>query len=167
MKWRNWIGGVVLWGMVAFGVGVLSDARVKVLPDDMTEMQLVIRYSGKLLGECQAMSSAEIDELAPNMRRTTICPREKSPLYAELQIDDEVRFRDTIAPSGLHNDGVLAAYEKLAVPAGTSTIRLRVRDDTRHEGFTHTFEQEVRLTTDNVVTIHFDDRGIRLTGSGV
>lgn len=170
MKWREvrvWIGGCVLWGTIALCVGIMSDARLQVLPDEMTEMQLVIRYSGKLLGECQAVSGVEMEELAPNMRRAMVCPREKSPVYAELRIGGKLYFRDTIMPSGLHNDGVVAAYAQIPVRTGTAMVSLRVRDDRRVEGFTHTFEQPVELGVDSVVTIHFDDQGIRMTGTDV
>lgn len=162
---RDWGVQGVLWSILLGGIGGFSRLpAVEVIPAGKTEIKLVVRYSGKRLGECAEMSTAELENLPPNMRSPVICPREKSPLYAELEIDDVVHVRETVAPSGLHNDGVIATFHRIAADTGEVHLELRIRDDERVEGFTHNMDETVSLSSDKVLTIHFTDDGFRLTG---
>ncbi|MEX0941497.1 MAG: hypothetical protein WD002_03025 [Pseudomonadales bacterium] len=162
---RQWLALIVLWVLLALTVGVFSQwPPITMLEPGATELKLTIRYSGKRLGECRQMEAPELERLPPNMRQNLVCPREKSPLLAELRVNGELRYQDTIAPSGLHNDGVLAAYEQLAVPVGKVHVSLRIKDDERLEEFTHEYEDDLLLTADRSVRLHFADSGFTVTG---
>lgn len=162
---RQWLTLILLWSVLAGSVGVFSSwPSVQVLAADETAIKVVIRYSGKTLGECRQLDDAELSRLPPNMRQIQVCPREKSPLYAELMINGEVRYQQTIIPSGLHNDGVVAAYEVLNARAGINRIHFRIRDDERSEAFSHELDEELTLRPDRIVTLHFADNGFRVTG---
>ena len=96
----------------------------------------------------------------PNMRKALDCPRERSPVTVELDIDGAPAARTTAAPSGLSRDGASAIYHRLPVPAGERTVEVRLRDDVRAEGFTHRLQQRVTLTPAQVLVIDFDgERG--------
>lgn len=162
---KQWLALTVLWISLALSVGVFSQwPAIVILQPDATELKLTIRYSGKRLGECRQMDSPELERLAPNMRQNLVCPREKSPMLAELRVNGELRYQDTISPSGLHNDGVLAAYEQFAVPVGKVHVSLRIRDDERIEAFTHVFEDDLVFTADHSVRLHFADGGFDVAG---
>jgi hypothetical protein len=162
---RDWGVQIVLWGVVLAGLGWFSRLpAIEVTAAGQTEIKLVVRYSGKRLGECREMSTADLENLPPNMRTPVVCPREKSRLYAELMIDDVIHVQETVTPSGLHNDGVLSAFHRIAVDTGNARLQLRIRDDERVEGFTHVMDETIPLSPDKVLTIHFTDDGFRLTG---
>lgn len=156
---------VVFWGalMLAIGYGSRLPA-VTVHEPDETSIKLIIRYSGKRLGECTAISTTAQQGVQPNMRQAMSCPREKSPLLARLEVNGKTRFEDTISPSGLHDDGVIAAYQRIPIEAGLTTLHLGIRDDERVDGFTHELRRELTIPADRIVTIHFADNGFKVGG---
>ena len=155
------VQAVLFIGLTAF-VGYFSDRPVhSALPADQSELKLVIRHSGKLMGECHQMSTADLDKLAPNMRKPMVCPREKSPLSVELSLNDSVRFSGEVQPSGIHNDGVLALYRMFPVSTGDVVVQLRIKDDIRQDDYTHTFRETMSVDPSSIVVLRFDDEGIR------
>lgn len=161
----RWLAVVILSLAIACSLGVLSSwPPARILPADQTEIKLAVRSSGKLLGECRTRDVTEMESLPSNMRQLTICPREKSALYAALSVNGQLRYEETIVASGLHNDGVLASFTNVSVPVGLVKVRLAIKDDVRREGFTHVFEDDLELSANRIVTLHFTDAGIRVTG---
>jgi len=163
---KQWMTLIVLWAAILSALGAFSVwPSVQVTPDDHTTLKLMVRYSGKRLGECRRLDASELAELPPNMRQANLCPRGKSPLFAELLIDGEVRYQTTIDPSGYHDDGVLAEYQRLSIPTGDTRITLRIRDHIEAEGFTHVLDRNVTVAGDRIVTVQFADDGFTLGGA--
>ncbi|MDZ7684007.1 MAG: hypothetical protein U5O39_02205 [Gammaproteobacteria bacterium] len=157
---------LVFWGAVMLAIGYFSRLpAVTVHEANETSIKLVIRYSGKRLGECTPISAAAQEDVQPNMRQAMSCPRGKSPLLARLVVNGETRFEDTIKPSGLHNDGVIAAYQRIPIEAGLTTLHLGIRDDERIDGFTHELTRDLRVPANKIVTIHFADNGFKVSGT--
>ncbi len=158
----------VVFASSALILGYLSDwPSYRMYPPGHTELKLVVRHSGKLLEACRERSAEELSALPRNMRRATVCPREKSPMMVELSIDGEVRHHSTIHASGIHDDGVLALYKKFPLPPGTVDVRLRIKDDTRLEEFSHDFEAQFEVSSASTLVIQLNDAGINAYQPGL
>jgi hypothetical protein len=94
------------------------------------------------------------------MRAPTRCPRERSPVTVELDIDGAAAARVVAPPSGLSRDGASALYRRLPVAAGERLIQVRLRDDDRSPTFAYTAERRITLAPAQVLVIDFDaERG--------
>jgi len=103
---------------------------------------------------CRERSAEELAKLAPNMRAALDCPRERSPLLVELEIDGQVVLRREARPSGLQRDGNTVVYQRLALPAGRHRIVARLRD--RADGdFNYMKDETVQLAAGGVLAIDF------------
>jgi hypothetical protein len=104
---------------------------------------------------CRERSPEELAKLAPNMRAALDCPRERSPLLVEIELDGKLVLRREAQPSGLRRDGNAALYQRFVVPAGSHRLVARLRD--RADGdFTHVREQAVELGAGRVLIIDFN-----------
>ena len=105
--------------------------------------------------DCRERSPEELAKLAPNMRAALDCPRERSPLFVELELDGQVVLRKEVQPSGLRRDGNAVLYQRLALPAGRHRIVARLRD--RAEGdFNYVRDETVELAAGQVLVIDFN-----------
>lgn len=104
---------------------------------------------------CRERSAEELAKLAPNMRAAQDCPRERSPLLVELELDGKLVLRREVQPSGLRRDGNVAVYERMALPAGRHRIVARLRD--RMEGeFNFVKDETLELAGGRVLIIDFN-----------
>lgn len=156
-----WVGQVVLYGLFALFIGVFSHwPSYRHLAPDTALVKLSLVHAGKPVSDCRTLSAEELAKLPPNMRVATSCPRERSPVTVELDIDGRNAARAEAHPSGLSRDGSSAVYHRLPVPAGERLIQVRLRDDVRSPGFAYTLERRVKLAPAQVLVIDFNpDRG--------
>lgn len=104
---------------------------------------------------CRERSAEELAKLPPNMRAAQDCPRERAPLLVELELDGKLVLRREVQPSGLHRDGNVAVYQRLALPAGRHRIVARLRD--RAEGeFNYVKDETLELADGRVLIIDFN-----------
>ena len=104
---------------------------------------------------CRQRSAEELAKLPPNMRAAQDCPRERAPLLVELELDGKLVLRREVQPSGLHRDGNVAVYQRLALPAGRHRIVARLRD--RAEGeFNYVKDETLELADGRVLIIDFN-----------
>jgi hypothetical protein len=152
-----WAGQVLLYALFALVIGVFSHwPAYRHLAPDVALIKLSLVHVGKPVGDCRALDAAEIARLPPNMRAPMKCPRERSPVTVELDIDGVPAVRVVAPPSGLSRDGASALYRRLPVPAGERFLQVRLRDDVRSPGFAHTLERRVTLVPAQVLVIDFD-----------
>jgi hypothetical protein len=164
----RWVSQALVIGVVLLAIGYFADSpSLRVMDPATTELKLVIRHSGKLLGECEPMSVEGMANLAPNMRQTMVCPREKSPLSIELLANNRILVKKHIVPSGIHNDGVLAFYQRFVLPAGSTMIQLRVRENADSDTYSHVLNEELQLSPDSIVVVEFTDTTIRAYQPGM
>jgi hypothetical protein len=123
------------------------------------ELKLVVRHSGHLIGECRALSQKEMEKLPANMRTTQICPREKAPLTVTLTVNGDEFYQQTIKPSGIHNDGVIAQYEIFSIPARMLAVRFAIEDGP-------VYEQSIDAHPGDVLLLQYDDSGFHLRRAG-
>lgn len=124
-------------------------------PPDQALIKLSFAHGGERKGECRRRSAEEIAKLPPNMRRPLDCPRERVPLYVELELDGTPRYRAVLPPTGLSGDGPSRVYERFAVAPGPHAILARLRDSGRSEGFDYIGETHVDLAAGRNFVIDF------------
>ena len=143
--------------------GFLTDTpKYEVLKQEETEFKLVIRHSGLLLGECRVLSKEEIANTPPNMRRPTECPRQKAPLKVELKIDDQLYFEQTVVPSGIHDDGVVAMFEKMKIDGGQHQFQLEVKHQMNDGEQSDMLTRSLEVDPGRIVIAEYTDSGFRL-----
>ncbi len=160
-----WIGQTLLYGLFALIIGVFSAwPPYQHLPPDQALIKVSVSHQAKPVGECRKLTPEELAKLPPNMRKPIVCPRERSPISVELDVDGQPALRRVAQPSGLSKDGAAAMYHSMQVAAGTHRVAVRLKDDVRSPGFDYQREAEVTLRPAQILVIDFDpnDGGITL-----
>lgn len=151
------LGQVVLYALFAVFIGVFSRwPAYQPLAPGQAMIKLSFSHHGKPVSECRPTNAAELAKLPPNMRAPMSCPRERSPVKVELDVDGVTSYRHVAMPSGLSKDGPSAVYHRLLVPAGSHRLAVRLNDDARKPGFTHVREAGVALKPAQILVIDFD-----------
>ncbi|MFC5300315.1 hypothetical protein [Azospira restricta] len=152
-------GQVVLYGAFAAFIGYFAtDPVYRQIPDDVA----VIKVSFSHLGdrECRKRTPEELAKLPPNMRAPMDCPRERSDIRFELDIDDQNVVRHVLHPTGLYKDGISTMYRRLEVKAGTHKFSVRMQDNVKQEGWKFIKEETVELKPAQAMVIDFHpDKG--------
>ncbi len=140
--------------------GYFSDSPAyQLLESGQTELKLVVRHSGNIIGECRALDTGEIAALAPNMRRPMVCPREKAPMRVELDLNNKREFTETITPSGLHDDGVLALFRKFTLDSGDLILHLRITENPDAGGLPRDYEKQFQVDAHSTLIVEYTDSG--------
>lgn len=153
----SWAGQALLYGAFALAIGVFSrwPAYHPIEPGQAL-IKLSFTRVGKPVGDCRKPSAEEQAKLPPNMRAPEICPRERSPITVQVDIDGRRALERVAAPTGLAKDGAAAVYERLTVPAGERLIAVRLSDDVRARATPYLREARVQLAPRQVLVIDFD-----------
>jgi hypothetical protein len=152
-----WIGQALLYGAFALVIGVFSSwPPYRHLAADQALIKLSFSHSGKPVSDCAAQSPEQLAKLPPNMRAPVRCPRERSPIRVELDVDGKAALRHSAQPSGLSKDGASSVYHRVQVGAGAHRIAVRLKDDVRSAGFNHVREATVSLRPAQILVIDFD-----------
>jgi hypothetical protein len=131
-----------------------TEPRFSVVAPDEALVRVSLIHATQRKQACRERTPDELAKLAPNMRAALECPRERSPLLVEVELDGKLVLRREVQPSGLRRDGNAALYERLAVPAGRHRIVARLRD--RPEGeFNYAKDETVQLAAGRVLIIDF------------
>ncbi|MDH4061221.1 MAG: hypothetical protein OEU94_10455 [Aquincola sp.] len=152
-----WAGQVALYGLFALAIGVFSQwPRYHPLGPGQALIKLSFTRVGKPVGDCRSLSDAELARLPPNMRTPTVCPRERSPITVQVDVDGVRSLDRSAPPSGLSRDGASAVYERLVVPSGQRRISVQLSDDVRAREAPYRREALVTLAPGQVLVIDFD-----------
>jgi hypothetical protein len=153
----SWLGQALLYGVFAAAIGVFSRwPPYQHLAPDQALLKLSFSQPGKPVSECRRATEEELAKLPPNMRAPMRCPRERSPITVEVDVDGRTALRRVAQPSGLSRDGASALYQRMQLPAGEHRIAVRLNDDVRVSGFNHTREATVTLQPAQILVIDFD-----------
>jgi len=153
---RALAGQCIAYGAAAALVGTLSILpRYQPLPEGSALLRLSFTHPGRIVAECRERTADELAQLPPNMRVQTDCPRERSPVAAQVRLDGALLVDATFPPAGLHRDGASSGYRSLPVPAGAHTLAVAFNDDRRVAGFTHVREERITLRAGDVVLVDF------------
>jgi hypothetical protein len=154
---RAVLGQLLLYGLFALTIGVFSQwPPYRALAPDQALIKLSFVRVGKPVGDCRTLSETELARLPPNMRAPTVCPRERSPVVVQLDLDGRTVLDRVAPPTGVSKDGAAAVYERLVVPAGVHDISVRLSDDVRARDAGFRREARVTLVPGQVLVIDFD-----------
>ncbi len=120
-------------------------------------VKVSIRHPGKIVGECRDLSEAEMGNLSPNMKVLQECPRERSPVTLNIELDGETFFESIARPSGLQKDGVSTFYGRFSVPAGEHQIKAILKDDVHAGSADFEVLRTINLSSRQVLVIDFKD----------
>jgi len=131
---------------------------------ELAAVKLSLSHPTERVEPCVELTPQQIAELAPNMRRTQACERQRLPLLLELEVDGEVAFSLKAAPTGLWEDGPASVYERFNLLPGAHSITVRLRDSARTEGWDYTHTEDVVLEAGRYRTITFkaENGGFRI-----
>lgn len=151
------IGQALLYGLFALVIGVFSNwPPYRHLAPDQALIKLSFSHQGEPVSACHKVTPQELAKLPPNMRAPVVCPRERSPITVELDVDGAPALRHVAVPSGLSRDGASAFYHRMEVKAGSHQLAIRVKNDVRTAGFDFVREQTVTLKPAQILVIDFD-----------
>jgi hypothetical protein len=152
-------GQVILYGAFAAFVGYFATSPIyKQIPDDVALIKLSISHLGDR--ECRKRDPEELKKLPPNMRAPMDCPRERSDINLEVDIDGQPAFRTVLHPTGLYKDGVSTVYKRFEMKAGTHQLAVRMNDNLVKPGFNFVKEEQITLKPAQVMVIDFNpDKG--------
>ncbi|MFU8877791.1 MAG: hypothetical protein ACNA7E_06590 [Wenzhouxiangellaceae bacterium] len=126
-----WAGFGLL--IAAFSAG----PRFSPLSADQAQLTLALAHLTDRVEPCRQLSEAERQALPPTRRVSEICERARRHLAIELSLDQELLYREILAPGGLHGDGRIYRIEQWPVSAGTWQLRLRLAEPTDVPGVRH------------------------------
>lgn len=153
----SWIGQILLYAAFAAFIGVFTRwPSYQHLPPDHALVKLSLIHHGQRVGECRQLSAEELEKLPPNMRAPMSCPRERSPILIEVDIDGVTALRQAAQPTGLSRDGVASVYQRIEVPAGVHRFDIRLRDSARTEGFDFERNEVLELQPAQILVIDFN-----------
>lgn len=153
----TWIGQALLYGLFALIIGYFSSSPLyRHLPADQALIKLSFSHEGKLVSACRQRSAEELAKLAPNMRAPMDCPRGRSPVSVEIDLDGTPVYRHLAQPSGLSKDGASTVYHRIPVRSGDHRLAIRLNDDARAAGFNYQREETVNLKPGKVLVIDFN-----------
>lgn len=153
------VGQVVLYGAFAAFIGYFATSpKYRQIADDVALIKLSISHLGDR--ECRKRSPEELAKLPPNMRAPLDCPRERSDIKLEVDLDGRLLFSAVMHPTGLYKDGVSTIYRRFEVSAGKHQLAVRMNDKIVNPGFNFSTAAEVELKPAQVLVIDFNpDRG--------
>lgn len=153
----SWIGQGLLYGLFALIIGYFSSSPpYRHLPAGQALIKLSFSHQGALISACRERTAEELAKLAPNMRTPLDCPRERSPVTVEIDLDGTPVYRHVAAPSGLSRDGASTIYHRIPVDAGEHHLAIRLNDDAHAARFNYRREETVTLQAGKVLVIDFD-----------
>jgi hypothetical protein len=160
----SWIGQALLYGLFALIIGYFSSSPpYRHLPADQALIKLSFSHEGKLVSACRRRTAEELAKLAPNMRAPMDCPRERSPVTVEIDLDGTPAYRHVATPSGLSKDGASTVYHRFPVHSGEHRLAIRLNDDARAAGFNYRREEMVTLKPGKVLVIDFNQEAGGIT----
>jgi len=131
-----------------------TEPRFAVIGEDEALVRLSFIHAAERKEPCRERSPEELAKLPPNMRAPLECPRERSPLLVELEVDGKLVLRREVAPSGLQRDGNATVYHRLPLPAGKHRLVARLRDRPG-EDFNYVKDETVELAPGGALLIDF------------
>ena len=159
LRWPQILGQVLAYGLLIGFVGFFSSAPVyQHLDEGQSTIKLSIRHAGQLLGECRERTPEEMAGMPPNMRIASVCPRERSPVLLELDLDGQLVYSQVLAAAGIHRDGRASVYRRLTVPAGETRVSVRLKDHIEADKFHYQSSHTVNLQPAQILVIDFDEQ---------
>ena len=141
-----------------------SSPSVRLIGEDEAKLTIAFAHAGELREPCRMLSQEELNKLAPNMRKVDDCPRERSPVTIEAELDGAIVYSVSLPPPGLFGDGGVDVFYSAKIPAGEHQLNLKMNDSVRVEGFNHQFAEVVNIEPAQILLVEFNTkRGFVIT----
>jgi len=127
------------------------------IPPDQALIKLTFDHTSKRLEPCRKLTAQQMAKLPRQLRFNMKCPRERSPLHVEFEVDGNVTYQAKIEPRGLSHDLPAPVYQRFTIPAGRHHFRIRMDDDVHHKGFDYFGEKTLTLAPLQTLVIDFND----------
>lgn len=152
-------GQAILYGAFAAFIGYFATSpKYQQIPPDVALIKLSISHLGDR--ECRKRTPEELAKLPPNMRAPMDCPRERSDIRLEMDLDGQPVLQTVMRPTGLYKDGVSTVYRRFEVKAGVHQVAVRMNDNLVKPGFNFVKDAQVTLAPAQVMVIDFNpDKG--------
>ena len=151
----RYAGQGLAYSLFALVLGYFSTSPAyQQLPADYALIKLSFSHAAQRKQPCRERSAEELAKLPRNMRIPTDCPRERSNVVVEMDIDGQALYRAVLAPSGIAHDGASSVYRRLPVRAGVHRLALRLKD-TEQGDFGFVREETVTLEPGRVMVVDF------------
>lgn len=135
-----------------------TSPSIRIIADDEAMITVAFSHAGQLREPCRRLSQEELNALPPNMRKPEDCPRERSPVRIEIELDGEKLYGESLQPPGLFEDGGVDVYYRKKIPVGTHQLSLKMNDSVRIEGFNHSLDKQIHVTPAQILLIGFENR---------
>lgn len=154
------VGQAVIYAGFALFLGTFANSPAyERVPEGQALIKLSFAHGAKAKGGCRKLSKEELAELAANMRKQEVCPRERLPVFVRLVVDGEVLVDRELPPSGLHGDGPSKIYERIVLPPGQYALEIALRDTVRENGYDYEMMRTVMLRPNQSLAIDFHGGG--------
>lgn len=155
MKGVRYAAQIVLYVPLLALIGYFStQPAFVVLPDGEALVLLSFSHAGARKAECRQRTPEDLAKLAPNMRAQQDCPRERTPVTVELELDGRMLYHIDALPAGLKMDGASTVYRRAAVAAGKHHVVARLRDHAAG-GFGYIKEETIDIPAGASLVIDF------------
>lgn len=155
MKPMNYLGQGLAYALFVLVIGYFSTSPAYThMPADQALVKLSFSHAAQRKSACRERTDAEMAKLPLNMRIRKDCPRERSNVVVELEMDGKQLYHVVLSPPGLSHDGAASIYRRLPVPAGTHRFVARLKDKVEGD-FDFAREETVTLAAGRVMVIDF------------
>ncbi|MBT4770176.1 MAG: hypothetical protein HOO00_06580 [Rhodospirillaceae bacterium] len=152
------VGQALAYLVFALVIGIFSTwPGYTHLQENLSVVKLSVSHIGERKGECRERETSKVAITKTSRRALMICPRERYPVRLELTLDGDVIFDREMQPTGLSSDGPSYFYKKLIIPTGPHSLRVRMRDSGKADGFDYETTEDVSLSPGQVLAIRFND----------
>jgi len=153
------VGQIILYGAFAAFIGYFATSPTyHQIADDTALIKLSINHLGDR--ECRKRTPEELEKLPRNMRAPMECPRERSDITLEFDIDGQPALHTVMHPTGIAKDGIATVYKRFEVKAGEHLLSVKMNDNIAKPGFKFVKKEKVTLKPAQVLVIDFNpDRG--------
>ena len=135
-----------------------NSPSVSLIGEDEARITIAFAHAGQLREPCRMLSQEELNKLAPNMRKLDDCPRERSPVIIEAELDGKSIYSASLPPPGLFGDGGVDVFYSAKIPAGEHQLNMKMNDSVRIEGFNHQFASSVTVDPAQILLIAFNSK---------
>jgi ferredoxin/coenzyme F420-reducing hydrogenase delta subunit len=148
---------VASYAAFALIVGCLSVwPRFQLIDAGEAMVSLSFSHAGQRIRECRQLTQEELNELPPNMRKPTDCPRERLPVRVVFSSDGDTLYEETRQPAGLWKDGSANVYRRMRLEAGKQRLFVGMNERGEPGEFDYSLEEEVDLEPGQHLVVEFD-----------
>ncbi len=150
---RPFLAGLAVLVLVT-GLGWIAE-RPATTASPPALVRVLMVHPGKLKTVQGTLSGEMAAKLPPGLTEAQVLGGERYPVQLRVEIDGQVIWEGTYAPSGLRREGLAYALENLPVTPGNHRVRIQMMDD--GETWRTVFNGEVTIAAGRVVTLLYDE----------